>query len=138
MSKLEDIPKKDFFTVPEGYFDMLPLKIQARIEASEPQRRIQQPVLRYALTYALPLLVAAIVVFFSTRSQPNAEAMLASVETAALVQYLAESELTTEDMLESVDLGAEELEALENEVYDISLEAVDTETLNSEFNSIAP
>lgn len=137
MSKLEDIPKKDFFTVPEGYFDMLPLKIQARIEASEPQRRIQQPVLRYALTYALPLLVAAIVVFFSTRSQPNAEAMLASVETAALVQYLAESELTT-DMLESVDLGAEELEALENEVYDLSLEAIDMETLNSELNLVSP
>ena len=116
---------------------MLPMNKQARIEASKPHRRIQQPVLRYALTYALPLLVAAIVVFFSTRSQPNAEAMLASVETAALVQYLAESELTT-DMLESVDLGAEELEALENEVYDLSLEAIDMETLNSELNLVSP
>lgn len=139
MSKLGDIPKKKFFIVPEAYFDKLPARIQARIEASKPVPTIHyKPVLRYALMYALPLLVIAITVFFSTRSRPNAETMLASVGTAALIQYLQESEITTEEMLESVDLGADELEALENEVYELSLEASDIETLDSDLNSVTP
>ena len=36
MKKLEDIPKKEIFDVPDGYFEKLPGKIQARISGSVP------------------------------------------------------------------------------------------------------
>jgi hypothetical protein len=36
MKKLEDIPKKTIFEVPEGYFDKLPGVIQSRIAEQNP------------------------------------------------------------------------------------------------------
>jgi hypothetical protein len=137
MSKLEDIPRKDFFIVPEGYFGQLPAKIQQRIGTSGPHHTLR-PSYRYGLIYALPLFIVAMVVFFSTRSQADPEAMLASVETADLIHYLQESEITTEEMLESIDLSLDELDALEDESYDLRLQHADVETLDSELNSLVP
>ena len=137
MSRLEDIPKKDFFRVPDGYFDKLPAEIQSRVETSSRQQSLR-PSWRYALACAIPLIIAAIVVFLSTRPQPDPEAMLASVETADLVLYLHESEITTDEMLESVEFSVAELEALENEAYDLGLPASDAETLRSQLNSVLP
>ena len=135
MSKLEDIPKRDFFQVPEGYFDILPEKIQARIEATRP-RPLFQPAIRYALAYALPFLIVALVIFYNTGSPPAAESMLASIETADLIQYIQESEITTDEMLDNVAFSADELDALENEIYEMNLEDADMETLDFEFNPL--
>lgn len=115
MGRLDDIPKHDFFKVPEGYFQKLPTRIQSRL--ASPERR-STPVLRYALTYVLPLfLVAVVVLWLSRPSVPGAETLLSEVETTDLIQYLQENEVTTEEIIEQIDLSDEELEALENQVY---------------------
>lgn len=119
MARLEDIPKKQFFTTPEDYFEDLPGKIQARVTAERPISK-KQPFLRYALQYALPLvIIIASIVYYNLRPSTNPENILASVETEDIILYLQESGMTTDEVLESIDFTSGDLEALENEVYDI-------------------
>ena len=116
MGNLENIPKKEFFIVPEDYFDKLPGQIQSRVVDSKAGASVK-PVFRYALLSAIPLLLLAVLLLYAYQSQPDAGSLLASLETADLIAYLQESELTTEEMLENIDLTDDELEALENEIF---------------------
>ncbi len=119
MKKLEDIPKKDFFSPPDGYFDSLPNRVQARLEkTNQPQ---WQPVFRYALQYALPMV--AIVTFgifwYNQQNKPTAEILLASIGTEELLSYLAEVELSSyEELAEEATLDEWDANALEQTVYD--------------------
>src|SRR5690349_21257375 len=104
MKKLEDIPKNHPFKVPEGYFDRLPEVIQARV-ANKSMVKEGKPYFRYALQYALPAIAMAIVaVIYLTPNKPETiDTMLASVSTEDLVAYLEESEITADELLESMD-----------------------------------
>jgi hypothetical protein len=126
MKKLEDIPKKEIFTTPEGYFDALPGKIQARISA-KPEK---QPFFAYTLKYALPVIaLLAAGIFWYTANQEttpaDAESILASVETEALIAYLDESEISTEDLIENLEFRTDDIEAIESEIYILPLEELD-------------
>lgn len=128
MKNLEEIPKKEIFNVPEGYFDALPAKIQARIQENSPRETAF--VFRYKLQYALPivaLLVIGIYWYTDNRQPADVESILASVQTEDLITYLNESGMTTDDILENMELNASDLEAIENEVYELNL---DVETLD--------
>jgi hypothetical protein len=118
MKKLEDIPKNHPFKVPEGYFDNLSGVIQSRITEKSGLKEAK-PYFRYALQYALPVVVLAIVVviyFIPGRSQ-DVDTMLASVSTEELVAYLEESEITTEELIDQMDLDTESVEAIEGEIF---------------------
>lgn len=124
MKKLEDIPKNNPFSVPDGYFEKLPGVIQARIaEGTEKQAR---PYFRYALQYALPViaLIIVAVLYFTPKESENYNEILATVSTEQLAAYLADSDITTDDILESGELDDESADAIEAEVYfnDIDLE----------------
>ncbi|MFZ6013310.1 MAG: hypothetical protein ACOYXT_23415 [Bacteroidota bacterium] len=131
MKKLEDISKKEVFDVPEGYFDKLPGVIQARIAKENPAR--ERPMaFHFALKYALPavvLLTAGIFWFTRTPSSADAESILASVETEALVAYLNESEITTDEVLETVEFNAVDLDEIEGAVYGIEMEDEELENI---------
>ena len=129
MAGLDDIPRKEFFSTPTDYFDKLPSKIQARIRAHS-ETSWRRPVLKYSLQYALPLLLIAAVLFFLRPRNPDAEAILATVESADLVEYLQESGMTTDDIMEAVDLSDDELEEIENEIYDGSTSGADSATID--------
>ena len=118
MKKLEDIPKNSPFKVPEGYFDRLPGMIQARI-AEKSDVKEAKPYFRYALQYALPVVVLAIVavIYLVPPATQNVDTLLASVSTDELVAYLEDSEITTEELLEEMTLDNESVEAIESEVY---------------------
>lgn len=121
--KLEDIPKKPIFNIPDGYFEQLPGKIQSRI--SEGKREETSLVYQYKLQYVIPVLfLLAVGALWFTRPQPgiDAESLLASVETEDLVAYLNESDLTTEDVLEEVDFSSNDVQDIEMEVYQLQLE----------------
>lgn len=120
MKNLENIPKKNIFDVPDGYFDKLPSKIQARIGAENPKAETKS-YFRYALQYALlvVLVVVAAIFIFKPKST-SVEDMLASVSTEQLVAYLDEVDvntLTTEELIESFEFDTETIEAIEQEVY---------------------
>ena len=119
MGKLEQIPKKQVFKIPEDYFDKLPLKIQLRIDGMKAET--QRHPIRYALQYGLPLIFIAAILFFYTHPEPDVASILATVETEDLINYLQYSELTTEDLLDNVDFNSADLEAIESEVYDLDL-----------------
>lgn len=118
MKKLEDIPKKDVFKVPEGYFENLPSIIQARVTGQKKERAFL-PSFSYALRYALPVVIlGAIGYFWFNPAQPKtAESILATIETEDLVAYLTETEMTTDELLESVQLDANDVDQIEDEIY---------------------
>lgn len=119
MKKLEDIPKHNYFEAPAGYFDSLPMQIQARVEKQEVDHT--KTTARAAWQYALPVLVLATIgmFWFANRSnKTSAEVLLANIETEELVNYLAEVELTYyEDLKEENELSSDEATAVEQAVY---------------------
>jgi hypothetical protein len=119
MKKLEDIPKKTVFKVPDGYFEQLPTVIQARM-AEEAGRSPLAGVFSFSLKYALPaiaLVVAGIVWF---RPEPSIEGQLGEIDADQIALYLDntyanEIAIASEESL--VEWTEEELNALEDDVY---------------------
>ena len=128
MAKLDEIPKKDFFTTPEDYFERLPGRIHSRIEKK--QNSSVAPALQLALKYALPLLLIGAVLFFYPSDSREVENMLASVETQALIEYLHESGITSEDLIETVEFSAQDLQAIEDEIYEGSMFEIDSANID--------
>ena len=128
MKKLEDIPKNHPFRVPEGYFEELQSVIQARV-AGKAAKTEATPYARYALQYALPVVILAVMIglYLFPTNPKTVESMLTSVSTEEIVAYLEESDLSTEELLENMDLSTGNLEAIESELY-MNLE--DVENLN--------
>ncbi len=123
MKKLEDISKKDIFTVPDGYFDMLPTIIQTRI-ANKEGVKDSRPYFKVALRYGLPLVIVLMGGIFwlnksALPSQP--ESILASVQTEDLIAYLNDSEITTDDLLDVVNFDVTDLNEIEEEVYQLNI-----------------
>ena len=118
MKKLDHIPKKNIYEVPEGYFDRLPGIIQSRI--AEEKKVYERPAyFQLALKYALPMLALIAVLFFVVRNDQvngNPEEMLAAISSEELTIYLQESDLTTEELLEEVDLSELDMEGLNMEL----------------------
>lgn len=130
MKKLEDIPKKEVFNVPEGYFEKLPGMIQARVETRKESE--VRPVFSYALRYALPAVVLFVLGIFWFNRQPHvatAESILASIQTEDLVAYLNDADLTTEELLEDVTLNVEDANQIEGVVYGMELSEEDFEDI---------
>jgi hypothetical protein len=122
MKKLEDIPKKQVFNVPDGYFEHLSSTIQARVAERDSRRATAFFTLPVVVRYALPALVlAAIGVFWfqNNPSQKDAESILASVSTEDLVAYLNDSEISTEELVNAADFDADDLDDIESEVYQL-------------------
>lgn len=137
MKKLDEISKNHPFQVPDGYFERLPMDIQARIEARSTQK-ISKPYFRYALQYALPALVLIITaVFYLKPDAPSADSMLASVSTEELMVYLQETDISTDELIETMPFDDESVEALESEVYfNFDLEGNTVEEMNVELDNI--
>ena len=135
MKKLEDLPKKNPFEAPEGYFDRLPGIIQSRVAEKETSRS-WNPTMRLGLQYSLPALIlfTAAVIYFRTPEVLSAEELLASVDSESLVAYLGETDLNTDELLEAVDLDVDEVDAIqESSLDEIELDEVDVEILSDKF-----
>jgi hypothetical protein len=118
MKKLDDIPKKNVFNTPEGYFDKLPGIIQSRIAEKQPERS-SAGAFALVLRYAVPVLAIGVVLFFVFRqsnSMTSPEELLANVSTEELTTYLVDSEFTTEELLDIVELDDLDIDALNDEV----------------------
>lgn len=123
MKKLEDIPKKQAFEAPEGYFDALPGIIQSRVAKPESvsQRFSWKPV----LLYAMPVLLVAIGLIWylnAGNGDSTTEQLLAAIETVDIEAYLDESEMTTEELLDHINYDQIQVDSLvfENPALDFS------------------
>ncbi len=129
MKRLEDIPKKKVFDVPEGYFEKLPGIIQSRVASREKQ---SSAVFRIGLRLAMPaLLIGIAVIFWINRSdsRPGAEKILASVQTKDLIAYLKEADFTTDELLDQVQLDADDVAKIEESVYEFELDQSEIEDI---------
>jgi hypothetical protein len=122
MKKLEDIPRKNIFEVPDGYFDKLPGIIQSRVASRNKQ---SWPVFTFSLRLAVSLMLVMAIAAVFWLNQPNAdsdpESILSSVQTEDLVAYLGEADLTTDELLDYVKLDAEDASQIEGSVYELQL-----------------
>lgn len=106
--KLEDIKKKNIYSVPDKYFDQLPTRIQARVNESKPAfDRSWNWNLVYKIS--VPALVVICLVFYfglkPNNLEPNADTLLAQVSTDDLIAYLETTNLTTDEIIEEIDLS---------------------------------
>ena len=111
MKKLDDIPKKNIFEVPDGYFDRLPLKIQAKVETATTTHSLA--VWNLALRYALPVVIVAValVYYFKPKSYQTEE-LLAEISNEHLVAFLSESEINEHELLEIVNFNESDADSL--------------------------
>ncbi len=120
--KLEDLPKKQLYSVPDNYFDELPGIIQASVVKPE---HIRSPSVFWSasLRYALPVLaLVMMLVYFGIRINNNSidvQAMLDDISTEDLVLYITESELTTDELLSLIDINELDVEGLVDDNIEI-------------------
>ncbi|MFM8912135.1 MAG: hypothetical protein ACKOE6_04315 [Flammeovirgaceae bacterium] len=129
MARLEDIPKKQAFKVPDGYFDALPMRIQSRIDAQKQAERPAFSFGRVALRYALPVVAIAILSVVWLTQRPGTEvdplAALNQVSAQELVAFLEDEGITTEDLMEQASLNGVNLDNMQKPLDDLSAEDLD-------------
>ncbi|MEJ7645755.1 MAG: hypothetical protein WKF87_14265 [Chryseolinea sp.] len=135
MKRLEDIPKKEIFNVPERYFDKLPGIVQTRVGKAETGSRTTA--FGYAFRYAAAFSLIGVGVLFWFRPSAQSESpesMLANVETVDLVAYLNESDLTTEELMDELLLDQSDAAGIEEQVYNLGLDDEHLEEILDEIN----
>ncbi|MFN8808304.1 MAG: hypothetical protein ACK5WO_02040, partial [Cyclobacteriaceae bacterium] len=96
MKKLEDIPKKNVFDVPDGYFEKLPGVIQSRV--AKPERQANwNPWLITRVAVPVLLLVGAGIFWFSQPQRitgyADIEYELGQIDQEQLSLFLDDNEL---------------------------------------------
>lgn len=136
--KLEEIKKKNIYTVPDKYFDQLPTRIQSRVNEKKPVF-IKSINWSIVLKVATPALAVILLLFYfgasRTDTYQSAEQLLAQVDTEDLIAYLETTDITTEDIIEDLDFSTVELN-FEDEgpiIQDIEMDAQDLDFLYDEY-----
>jgi len=111
--KLEDIKKKNIYTVPDKYFDQLPTKIQSRVNEKKPVFGISFK-WNLILKVAAPAFAVILILFYfginDNSSNLSADDLLAQVSSEDLIAYLETTDITTDDIIEELDLSTIELD----------------------------
>ena len=115
---LDELPKKQLYSVPDDYFKELPSIIQARVVKPEQTRT---PALNWssALRYALPVIaLVMMLVYFGVRinnDEIDVQAMIDEIPTEELISYITESEITTDELLSLIDLNELDVDGMVDE-----------------------
>jgi hypothetical protein len=138
MKRLEDIPKKQSFKVPDGYFDDLPMRIQARIQEAEKKPSWSwMPVPSFALKLALPMIlvgIVSVVLWNNLSSTKDPFAKLDSVPTEQLLAYLESDEITTEEIIENATFTNATINTLYEQDEAVPAEDLDELAKQYDFN----
>ena len=106
--KLDELPKKQPYSVPDDYFKELPSIIQSRVVKPELSRT---PVFSWSATwkFALPVLALVIMLgYFGIRlnnDDIDVQAMIDEISTEELVSYITESDISTDELLSLIDIN---------------------------------
>ncbi|PZR38680.1 MAG: hypothetical protein DI538_09025 [Azospira oryzae] len=116
MKKLEDLPRKNIYQVPDGYFDKLPGVIQSRVARKENHHEVSWGLV---FRYAFPVLLLAVagIFWFNATTLGSAEEELQTVNPEQLSLFLNDTDLSTEELIETVAWSNTDLEDLADEVY---------------------
>lgn len=110
--RLDDIAKKkEPFSVPDRYFEELPLKVQQKIAEKPRQSVLHLPVWSYA-TAASVLLLLTTYMLWGTGGGA-VDDLLGDISNEDLIAYLQETELDESDLILALE-GVDDNELLEN------------------------
>jgi hypothetical protein len=104
--KFDDLPKRDIFKAPDGYFDSLPERLVSRISNDETKvRTISSPWRAVGYVAAASVTLIAILWFANSDSfkQVTPQETLAQVSTEDLASYLESEEIDLSDIIEGAD-----------------------------------
>ena len=141
--RLEDIDKKEqLYKVPDGYFEDLPMKIQARIESSTREKVswFQTPAFRVALSSAAVLIVVVSYLFINNGNNAvvngdAVEEILSQVSQEELLMYVNELQLGEDEILTALENSFEEFDfSSEMDLDDLELEDEALEDVLDEFD----
>ena len=137
--KLEDIKKKNIYTVPDKYFDQLPTRIQSRVNDKKPVLGVPLN-WKLALKVTVPVVAVVMILFYfsiatNRNSTLSSDELLAQVSTDDLIAYLETTDLTTDEIIEEVDFTNIDLDFYENGpiMQDIELNNEEIDALLDEY-----
>lgn len=96
MTKLEDIPKRDFYQVPEGFFEALPGQIRSRMDERS-SVWFRRPQFKLAYSAMLILLIPVLAILGVNYSNSGLQNELSAIGKEELVEYL-EAEISLLDI----------------------------------------
>jgi hypothetical protein len=134
--KLTDLPRKDIFKTPEGYFEQLPDSVAKRIRQKKESKVVAFRPWAFA-GIAAAAAIALLIAFgpsLLTPGQPrtSAEDLLAGVSDEACLAYLKNAELDVEEILELPDPQLWD-EALEGAIVEPEVSDEDVDLLYEEY-----
>ncbi len=134
MKKLDDIPKTNIFEVPDGYFDRLPMKIQARVETAKETHSL--PVWNLAVRYALPIVIVGLaLVYFLRPIGHQTEELLANISNEHLIAYLNETDMSVNELLDIANFNESDADSLSQHLNNTLLGDFDPDSYREEFKS---
>lgn len=117
-ANLENIPKKNIYSVSDGYFDKLPTRIQERVVLNSKQSSPGY-ILSLGLRIALPVIALIVMIaYFGNRinnNDLNYEAMLDDIPTEELISFINESDLSTDELLSMIDINELDVDGMVEE-----------------------
>ncbi|MCK5279786.1 MAG: hypothetical protein KAK04_14630 [Cyclobacteriaceae bacterium] len=137
--KLEDIKKKNIYSVPDKYFDQLPARIQSRVNEKKPVFGLS---LNWSLAFkvAAPALALVLILFYfdistTDNSTLSSDELLAQVSTDDLIAYLETTDITADEIIEELDLSNIELDFYEEGpiMQDMDMNDEDIDALLDEY-----
>lgn len=137
--KLEDIKKKNIYSVPDKYFDQLPTRIQSRVNEKKPVLGLS---LDWSMVFrvAVPALTVVFFIFYfsigNQNSAQSAEELLAQIDTEDIIAYLQTTDITTDEIIDGLDLSDIELDFYEDLpiLQDLEMSDQDIDALLEEYS----
>lgn len=136
---IESLERKSPHQVPDGYFDELPLKIQSRIITEKESTRgvyISKMQLVWSMTAAVAIFFLGWLWYPQSNEQLNAEQLLADINSEDLIEYLYEEDISTDEILATIDQSylIEEMTDLENDMINEGISEEDLENIYLELD----
>jgi hypothetical protein len=131
--KLEDINKDNIFKVPDNYFENFPERLQKRIEETEQQKKTPVIRLRTIINVAAAAIILMFIIYGITQINDNStsvDQILSEISSDDLVNYLVESDMSTDEFLENLDMSV--LASTEDPIIEefIPSDPLDEETID--------
>ncbi len=115
----DDIKRKDPFKAPDGYFDSLADRIDARLDRPAKDTKIhilRRPVRLVYAAAAVITLLAVCWTLLRENTQPSSARLVAELTDQEIIDYLADSEMSVEEILENVSFEVLDTDSLQWQV----------------------
>lgn len=131
--KLEDLNKDNVFKVPDDYFENFPDRMQERIREIKPDKKVRVIRMRTLMNIAAAVAVLVVALIGLTRINKDSasiDQLLSEISTEELVNYLIDSDISTDEFLENLDMSI--IASSEEPITDefMPSESLDEETID--------